>query len=238
MRGWVDTIMKKIFLLISRGKLLSIDNSDSGIQKIQIANLANETISDIERYQEYGFENYPIITNAETITLFVNGNRNANKGINIVVNNRGLRPTDLQKGDVCIYSKDSNDTNKNRIWIKPVNNEIEISTANNNVIKIDKNGIKITDSNNNIIETKNTGIEIKDFTGNNIKISGTTVDINGNTKKFVTYAELNAAKNLFLGLLNSHKHTAVQAGTGTSGTTDTPFVFDISAAESQKARTG
>jgi phage gp45-like len=238
MRGWVDTVMKKIFLLFSRGKLLSIDNSNSGVQKIQISNLANETISDIERYQEYGFENYPIITNAETITLFINGNRNANKGINIVVNNRGLRPADLQKGDVCIYSKDSNNSNKNRVWIKPVNNEIEISTADNNIIKINGEGVIITDTNNNVIETKNTGIEIKDSVGNNIKISGVTVDINGNTKTFVTYAELNAAKNLLLGLLNSHKHTLVQAGLGTSGPTDTPFVCDITAAESQKARTG
>lgn len=271
MRGWIDTVLKKIFLLISRGRLLNIDNSKADVQTIQVSNLADEVITDIERYQEYGFENYPIISNAEAITLFVNGNRNANKGINIVVNNRALRPTDLQKGDVCIYCKDSNSLNQNRIWLKPTNNEIEIKTADNNDIVIDKNGIEITDSNtnkvvlkstgievtdknnnkyemtttgtkltdknNNIIETKSTGVEVTDANLNTIKMNGVTVDINGNTKKFVTYTELNTAITLFLVALMAHVHTSAAPGAPTS-TPTAPITFDISAAESQKARTG
>jgi phage gp45-like len=175
MRGFTDTIFKKLFLLISRGRLLQIDNSKSDVQTIQISSLANETITDIERYQEYGFENYPVISNAETITIFVNGNRNAGKGINIVVNNRGLRPTDLASGDVCIYCKDSSNSNQNRIWLKPVKNEIEIKTADNNDIVINSDGIVITDKNNNEYKMTNTGTKLTDKNNNKIETKSTGI---------------------------------------------------------------
>jgi phage gp45-like len=184
MRGFTDTIFKKLFLLISRGRLLQIDNSKSDIQTIQISSLANETITDIERYQEYGFENYPVISNAETITIFVNGNRNAGKGINIIVNNRGLRPTDLASGDVCIYCKDSSNSNQNRIWLKPVKNEIEIKTIDNNDIVINSDGIDGEDCNGNKFKTDSTGITAEDKNNNKSEMKSTGIkhsDCNGNT---------------------------------------------------------
>lgn len=274
MRGIWDNLFKKIFLLVSRGRLMSIDNDDAEVQKIQVSNLAKETITDVERYQEYGFENYPVITNAEAITLFINGNRNANKGINIKVNNRGLRPTDLASGDVCIYSKDSNDTNDNRIWLKPTNNEIQIKTYDGHDIVINEDGIVITDgvnghsvtldddgiivedgvnadnritmdsdgvkvecTNGNKIECKNTGVKVTDLNANTIETTGSTVDINGNSKKFVTYTELNNAVTALLVLLNAHIHTCAGAG-NPSSTPTVPITFDISASESTSARLG
>jgi phage baseplate assembly protein V len=179
-RGIIETILNKIFLLLSRSALISVDNSESETQKIQIQGLQNETITDIERYQEYGFENYPLIANGEAITLFINGNRDSNRGINIRINNRKFRPTDLSSGDVCIYCKDSNDSNANRIWLKPTNNEIEIVTADGNDIVIDNTGITITDKNNNKIEMKSTGITITDKNNNTVTMSGTSVTVNSN----------------------------------------------------------
>lgn len=196
-RGIVETILNKIFLLLSRSALISIDNSETETQKIQIQGLQNETITDIERYQEYGFENYPLIANGEAITLFINGNRDSNRGINIRINNRKFRPTDLSSGDVCIYCKDSNDSNANRIWLKPTNNEIEIVTADGNDIVIDNTGITITDKNNNEfvldsagvkitdkstneIEMKSTGINITDALGNTVVMAGTSIKLNDN----------------------------------------------------------
>jgi len=252
MRGYLNTIFNKIFLLISRGRLLKIDNDDD-LQKIQISNLANEVITDIERYQEYGFENYPIIKNSETVTLFINGNRNANKGINIRITNRKLRPKDLEKGEVRIYCIDSNETNKNYITLKQTNNTIQIITYDNkqiildkdkieikdndNNIKLDNDGINIIDKNNNKIEMKNTGIKLTDKNNNTIDMNGGFIDLNGNTKKFVTYAELNNAITNFLIALNTHTHSGVQSGNSSTGT-PTPMTFNISASESQKVRTG
>ena len=273
MRGLFNTLFTKLFLLISRGRLIQIDNDDTQVQKIQISNLADETISDIERYQEYGFENYPPIPNSEAVTLFISGNRNSNKGLNIVINNRKLRPIDLQSGEVCTYSIDSENGNTNRITIRPgqgeATDEIELETKDGNNIKINSQGINITDKNDNIIlmnssgtkltdknnnvyemkstgtkltdkngaiiETKNTGIDILDSLGNTLKLNGTTVDINGATKKFVTYTEFNTALTLFLVALNAHTHT--ETG-GVTSTPITPMTFDVSAAESIKARLG
>lgn len=98
---------------------------------------------------------------------------------------------------------------------------------------------------------KNTTISLKDdklivetdadlevtANGNTIKTTGTTVDINGNSKKFVTYTELNNAITTFLVALAAHVHTSAAPGSPTS-TPSSPITFDISAAESQKARTG
>jgi phage gp45-like len=186
LRGFLDVLARKIFLLVSRGRLIDINNDNEECQKIQIASLANETITDITRYQEYGFENYPILTNAETINLFVNGNRDASRGINICINNRKLRPTDLKTGDVCMYSKDSNDTNKNRVWIKPDKNEIEISTYDDNKVLINEDGITIDDTNGHNITLDNSGIILTDGvnTGNEITADSNGVkitDANSNT---------------------------------------------------------
>jgi phage gp45-like len=187
-RGKLASLKDKVFLLISRGKLLKIDNSDEEMQKIQISNLAKESISDIERYQEYGLENYPIITNAETITLFINGNRNANKAINIKINNRKLRPTDLSSGDVCLYCIDNNNTNENRIWLKPKNNEIEIKTYDGHDIKINNSGIVVDDGvNGHNITLDNSGWSVTDGVNSGNKITASNSGIKIDCKNSNTY---------------------------------------------------
>jgi phage gp45-like len=72
--------------------------------------LADETITDIERFQEFGFESYPVTGTAEALIAFLNGNREL--GITICVHDRGKRPTDLLEGDSCMYDKDGN-----RVWL-------------------------------------------------------------------------------------------------------------------------
>lgn len=95
-------IKNKIFLMIGRGVVKAINNSE-GTQKIQIVGLKDETISDIERLQEYGFESYPK-KDSEALVLFLNGNRE--QGIVIKVHDRENRPKDLQEGDSCMYIAD------------------------------------------------------------------------------------------------------------------------------------
>lgn len=194
-RLW-NNLKRKIFLIVARGILTEIDNSVSETQKIQVKLLDGETITGIDRFQEYGFENYPFLVNGESIILFVNGNRNAEKGLSIVSNNRKYRPTDLEEGDVCIYRKDSNDTNANRIWLKKTDNTIHISTYDKKEIIIDTNkieikdndgndsiwdtnGIKHTDKNNNVFEMTNTGTKLTDKNNMTIETTATKVAING-----------------------------------------------------------
>ena len=91
------TMRNKIFLLIGRAILTAINNAE-GTQKVQITGLDGETITDIERMQEYGLETYPDI-GAEGLGAFINGNRD--QGIVIVIHDRRYRPTDLAAGEVC-----------------------------------------------------------------------------------------------------------------------------------------
>jgi len=74
--------------------------------------------------------------------------------------------------------------------------------------------------------------------GDYITIKNGEVDVNGSNKSFVTYTELNTALSTFLALLNAHTHTGVTTGSGTSGSPATPMTLDISASQSQKAKTG
>ena len=52
----IRPITNKIFLLLGRAVLRAVENSGA-TQKIQIVALASETISDIERFQEYVLKN-------------------------------------------------------------------------------------------------------------------------------------------------------------------------------------
>lgn len=106
-----------------------------------------------------------------------------------------------------------------------------------NKYTIDQSGIITEDINGNKVEKTSTGVKITDLNSNTIEMTGSTVDINGNTKKFVTYTELNNAITAFLTLLMAHIHTCAGAGNPSSVPT-APITFNISAAESQKVRTG
>jgi len=92
-------ITRKIMLMIGKCILMAVDNSGK-VMKLQLSGLKNETITDIERYQEYGFESYPK-KDCEVLAAFIDGNRD--NGIVICVNDRRYRPTDLNEGDVCVY---------------------------------------------------------------------------------------------------------------------------------------
>lgn len=95
-------IRKKIFLLIGRAILTAVDNSGE-YMKIQVTALNNETITDLEKIDEYGFSSNPPVDNTEIIVAFINGNRD--QGLALKAHNRENRPTDLSEGEVRVYDK-------------------------------------------------------------------------------------------------------------------------------------
>jgi len=99
LKRFLAPLRKKIYLIIGRAILKAIDNSET-TQKLQIVALNGETITGIERFQNYGFESYPLV-DAEALGLFLNGNRD--NGIVICVHDRRHRPTDLASGEVAVY---------------------------------------------------------------------------------------------------------------------------------------
>ena len=76
-------------------------------------------------------------------------------------------------------------------------------------------------------------IQIKESDGKIIiEASGDMIELNGNTKDFVTHAELDMALQSFINALNLHVH-------GSAGTPPTvPMSLDISSAKATKLKTG
>lgn len=65
-----------------------------------------------------------------------------------------------------------------------------------------------------------------------------SIELNGNSKRFVTHAELDTALQTHITALNVHTHSGVTTGPGTSGPPVNPLSLDISAAETQTIKTG
>lgn len=68
-------------------------------------------------------------------------------------------------------------------------------------------------------------------------VTSNKIELNGNTKQFVTWAELNAALSSFITALNNHTHTNGNQGAPT-GPVIAPLSLDISAAKSKTVVTG
>jgi phage baseplate assembly protein V len=133
----IDSIKRKIFLLIGRAILTAIDNSGKTMT-VQVTGLKDETITGIERFQEYGFESYPKIGTAECVIGFINGNRE--HGIVLCIHDREYRPLDLESGDTRQY-----DYRGNKITCKSTG--IEIECLNGNKIEMISGEVKVNGTN-------------------------------------------------------------------------------------------
>lgn len=109
--------------MVGRAVLSAVDNSET-TQKVQVVALYDETITGIERFQEYGFETRPE-KDAEVLVVFINGNRD--QGIAACVHDRRYRPQDLAPGDVALYTSEDGGTGDHRIHLKKSGKEIDIN---------------------------------------------------------------------------------------------------------------
>ena len=111
----LNPIKRKIYLLIGRAILTAVNNTgkvgfhDSGSrknpQRVQVTGLAGETLTDLDRFQEYGFETYPKTGTAEAVLISPDGTR-ANAFI-VMIQDNEYRPDDLNEGDSCQYDADN-----------------------------------------------------------------------------------------------------------------------------------
>ncbi len=100
--------------MIGRAILAAVDNSEK-TQKLQVVALYDETITGVERFQEYGLETRPK-TDAEVLLAFINGNRD--QGIALCVHDRRYRPQDLAEGEVALYTLEDLTTKDHRVHLK------------------------------------------------------------------------------------------------------------------------
>lgn len=123
-RRLIDPVKRKLMMIIGRAIVTYVDNT-TGTQRIQLTVLANETVSNVERFEEYGLTSYPA-TDTQAVVLFLGGNRSHPIVIN--VHDRETRPVDLAESEVCLYSAKDADAQSHRIHLK-ADGSIEIKTS-------------------------------------------------------------------------------------------------------------
>lgn len=202
-------------------------NDGEGIQKLKFTALADEELNKVERIQEYGFTSHPKV-GAEGVVLFIGGNRD--HGVVIAVDDKRYRLTGLAQGEVALY-----DDLGSKVHLKRGGNiEVVASTKvlvtsplaefsgnvkiNGNLIVIGTSLLTgVVTTMNNILVGINaivTGIvQAAGFTGPGGGPMATTVDITTSGNVSGGGTDLASVKSTF----NTHKHTGVTVGAGTSG---------------------
>lgn len=184
----IEPIKRKIFLSLGRAILKAINNSE-GTQKIQVIALSGETITDIERFQEYGFETYPFI-DAEAFAAFLNGNRD--HGIVLCVHDRRYRPTDLVEGEICNYTDEDQESGGHRIHFKR-GQIIEINCKQAIINAVDKAEINTKQANINATVQA--------------KVTSPDTEVTGGTVKLASQAGMQKLLNdNFATLYDGHQH--------------------------------
>lgn len=102
LRRFTAPLAKRIRLMVSRG-VVKLVNDSLKCQGLQVQLLADELRSGVERFEDYGFTSHPY-ENAEVLYLSVGGNRS--HGVAVRVFDRRYRPTDMDEGDVCLFTDD------------------------------------------------------------------------------------------------------------------------------------
>src|SRR6185369_12000596 len=93
-------LVRRTRMMVARTVLAGI-NDRPGIQAVQIRLLAGEAKSNVPHMQSYGFTSVPH-AGAEGVALFISGDRG--HGVVVCVDDRRYRITDLQPGEVAIYT--------------------------------------------------------------------------------------------------------------------------------------
>lgn len=90
----------RILNLVARA-VVQLVNDETKLQLLQLGVLADETRSEVERMQNYGFTSVPL-PGAECLVLFVGGRRD--HGVVVAADDRRHRLKGLQPGEVAVYN--------------------------------------------------------------------------------------------------------------------------------------
>lgn len=90
----------RIANLVARA-VVQLVNDGAKLQLVQLGVLADETRSDLERFQEYGFTSVPL-AGAEAVVMFVGGRRD--HGLVVAVDDRRHRKKGLEPGEAALYT--------------------------------------------------------------------------------------------------------------------------------------
>lgn len=202
--GWIRR-------LASRARLHRIDDS-TGIQAVQVELLAGE-IRNLQRLQDYGITSVPL-PGAEGIALALNGDRA--QSVIIKTDDRRHRITELQPGEVCIYTHEGDTIHLKRGRKIEINGaeQVDVNTKVANVNAATSATIKSAEITlDGPVVCKDTLTVEKVITGQlGLMVSGAAADINGGT--ITETGDFQTAAGISL---DTHEHTGGTEGDGTTG---------------------
>ncbi len=196
-------------------------NEKDGFIVLQVER-ENEIIDDVEILHNNGIISKPI---KDRGVFVLNVNKHYSIGLGFKDDNLDFG---LSEGDIVIYSTDESGTVVSQIHLT---NEGDIVIKNDRDFNITCAGL-VFESSGNIIAKSDKDIAIESSGGTTV--DGSKIELNGNSKSFVTYTELNTALQTMWGLVKAHSH----ASHGAASLTLTPASLDISASQTQTVKTG
>lgn len=119
-----ELLHRKLSNFLSSGVLRTL-KIVKGMQLVQLSLMKDETATDLQHPQEYGFTS-KAKTGALAVAMFKGGNRD--NGIVAIIYDRRYLPDNLNDGDSCQY-----DAQGNRIWLKGTDG-ILIKSGDNEII--------------------------------------------------------------------------------------------------------
>lgn len=93
-------LSRRVAMTTTRGRMALVDDKKK-LQQVQVELLADETKDNVERFQQYGFTSVPL-EGAEVLCVFLGGGRD--HGVVLSIDDRRHRLTELQAGDVALYT--------------------------------------------------------------------------------------------------------------------------------------
>jgi phage baseplate assembly protein V len=175
-------LQRRVMNMMARGVIAESDD-EPGMQRVQISLLHEEGKTAVERFQNYGFSGHAP-GDSEVLCLFIGGGRD--HGVIVAVDDRSSRFTDLEPGEVAVYTDEGDsillkrdntiEFTTKKLIIK-AEDEVTVETKELNVKVEEKATIEAAD----ILLKGNVEID-----GNLTQASGgeaSTVTIKGNTRQ-------------------------------------------------------
>lgn len=128
-------LKRRILLLVGRAVLKLVDDSLK-FQQVQVQGLRDETLDDVERFQNYGFTSHPH-PEAEVLLLSMGGMRS--HSVAIAVDDRRYRVKGLAEGEVALYTSEHGAGSERHIIHMKNGRMIEMRCGNSSIVMTPSN---------------------------------------------------------------------------------------------------
>jgi phage baseplate assembly protein V len=211
-RRAIGRLQQRVMLMVGRATLKQT-NDGTKMQAAQLGVLDGETRDNVERFQNYGFTSHPH-AGAEAAVVFAGGNRD--HGLVLAVDDRRYRVKGLSQGEVAIYTDEGDKIVLKRGKVVEITTDtLRVNAATKielNAPTIELNGQTTTVNASSLVQ-----LNTPQTNTSGAVASGGNASVTGNITATGNVSDLNGSMQEMRDTYNTHKHTGVQTGGGTTG---------------------